>query len=71
VRIESRAEGRVEGQVEVLQATILKIGRQRFPKAASRTQRAKLTALTDVARLERICDRLLTAKSWTDLLATP
>ncbi len=71
VRIESRAEGRAEGKAETLQTIILKIGRQRFQKAATRTQKAKLTALTDVAGLERIGDRLLKAKSWIDLLATP
>jgi hypothetical protein len=68
---EGRAEGRSEGQVESMRATILELGRQRFRKAASRTQRAKLNALGDLAHLERIRNRLLSAASWTDLLATP
>lgn len=75
VRTEARAqglaEGRSEGQAEALRATILELGRQRFRKAATRKQRAKLGALTDLTHLERIRDRLLTAASWTDLLATP
>jgi hypothetical protein len=70
VRTEARSEGRSEGQVEALRVTILELARQRFRRAATRNQRAKLGALTDLAHLERIRDRLLTAASWTDLLAT-
>jgi hypothetical protein len=54
-----------------LRATIFELGRQRFRKPATRNQKAKVDALTDVAHLERIRNRLLTATSWTDLLATP
>jgi hypothetical protein len=70
-RVEGRIEGRFEGQVSSLRATILELGQQRFRKAATRNQKAKVKALTDLAHLERIRDRLLTATSWTDLLATP
>ena len=57
--------------LEGLRDTILHIGRQRFGRAPSRKQKADLDAITDAERLERIRDRLLTASSWADLLATP
>ncbi len=47
------------------------IGRQRFGRAPRRKQRAELDAIADPERLERMRDRLLTASSWADLLATP
>ncbi len=71
VRTLARAEGKTEGQVETLRETVSQLGRQRFGKAASRKQKTQLNAIADVDRLERIRNRILTAASWDDLLATP
>jgi hypothetical protein len=68
---EGRAEGEAKGRATALHEVIVALGRQRFGKAASQKQRAELDALTDLPRLERMRDRLLTATSWSDLLATP
>jgi hypothetical protein len=66
-----RAEAYAEGKAEMLRYSVLSLGRQRFGKAASRKQKTQLRAVTDLAHLERIRDRLLDADSWQDLLATP
>jgi predicted transposase YdaD len=60
-----RQEGRQEGQVCVL----LRQGRRRFgpPTAADE---AALLAITDLDRLDRLTDAVLTAASWHELLAT-
>jgi hypothetical protein len=71
LREKVRTEARAEGRTEALRKMVLRLGRQRFGKAANRKQKAQLGALTDLAHLERIGDRLLTAASWDDLLATP
>jgi hypothetical protein len=70
-RTEARAEGRTEGRTEALREIVLRLGRQRFGKAANRKQKAQLEALTDPAHLQRVSERLLEASSWADLLATP
>jgi hypothetical protein len=67
---EIRAEGREEGREEALRETILQLSRKRFGRAATARQRAQLAAITDLARLERIRDRLLEAPTWANLLAT-
>ncbi len=66
-----RAEAYAEGKREALHYVVLSTGRRRFGKAASRKQKTQLHAITDLAHLERIRDRLLDADSWEDLLATP
>ncbi len=71
VRTEARAEGKAEGAMTMLQTAILRLGRQRFGRAASRKQKTCLEAIADLPRLERIHERLLAAASWADLLATP
>lgn len=68
---ELREEVRSETRAETLREAVLRLGRQRFGKPAGRKQKAQLKAIADVARLERIHDRLLTAPSWDDLLDTP
>jgi hypothetical protein len=68
---ELREKVRAEGRLEALREMVLRLGRQRFRKAAGHKHKAQLQALTDRARLERICDRILSASSWDDLLATP
>jgi hypothetical protein len=70
LREKVRQEAQVEGRTEEARAMILRLGRQRFKKGATRKQKTALEANTDLARLERIIDRLLTAASWDDLLAT-
>ncbi len=71
LREKVRALARAEGRMQALREAILRLGRQRFTKAAGRKQKAQLTAIAEVGHLERIHDRLLTAASWDDLLATP
>jgi hypothetical protein len=67
---ELREEVRAEGEAGALRRAVLRLGRHRFGTAAGRKQKAQLRAVTDVARLERILDRILAATSWADLLAT-
>ncbi len=62
---------RQDVRAEECRDAILVIGRQRFGRAPSRKQRVDLDAIADPERLERMRDRLLTAASWADLLATP
>ena len=59
-------EGRIEAHVSLL----LRLGRKRFgsPDHAAENE---LAAITDLDRLERLADAILTAESWTGLLATP
>jgi hypothetical protein len=71
VRAEVRNEVRAEARVEEARAVLLRLGRQRFGKAPTRKQAGQLEGITDLARLERMIDRLLQAASWGDLLATP
>ncbi len=54
-----------------MRSAVLRLGRQRFGKAASRKYKTQLNAVTDLTRLERIHDKILTASSWDDLLAMP
>jgi hypothetical protein len=70
-REEGLSEGLAKGQRAGLLRTILSLGQQRFGKAASRKQKAQLEGIDDLARLERISDRLLQVTTWADLLATP
>src|SRR5262249_18436612 len=62
-----RAEGRIQGRLEATREAVARLGRKRFSKAPTRKQRAALDGLTDLARLERILDRVLDAASWDDL----
>jgi hypothetical protein len=66
-----RAEGEAAGELQALRATVLNLGRQRFGRPASRKQKARLESLTDPAHLKRICEWLLRAASWADLLPKP
>jgi hypothetical protein len=71
LREEVRAEARAEGAADALRQAVLRQGGQRFGKAAGRKQKGQLRAVSDVAHLERILDRVMAATSWDDLLATP
>jgi hypothetical protein len=67
---ELRDEVRTETEMAALRKAVLRLGRLRFRKAAGRKHKGQLEAITDVAHLERIHDRLLDAASWEDLLTT-
>jgi hypothetical protein len=59
-----------EGHEEHAKAVILRLG-QKKRGPADDSIKARLSAFTDLARLDRIEDRLLDTASWQDLLDTP
>ena len=63
-------EGREEGREEEAKKVILRLAQKRFGPADEAT-RQKLNVIKDIARLDRIEDRLLDATNWQDLLDTP
>jgi hypothetical protein len=65
---EGRAEGRAEGRVDEARELLLELGTGRFGPPDARTQ-ATLSAIGDRARLHALAARLLTASSWSELLA--
>lgn len=69
-RQEGRREGLLEGRVEESQRLLLRQGAKRFGAPDPTTETA-VRALSDLDRLERLADAVLTAGSWQDLLATP
>jgi hypothetical protein len=71
LREQVRTLARSEGEVEGLRKAVSRLGRQRFGKAASRKQKGQLQTITDVAHLERLLDKIMTATSWQELLDTP
>src|SRR5437879_4328397 len=60
-------KGRQEGAVQELHRVLLLQGKKRFGPADAQLT-AALKAITDLARLEQLCVRLLKAKSWQELL---
>jgi hypothetical protein len=58
------------GGIKTLRGVLLRLGRRRFgePDAATATA---LAAITDLDRLERMAEAVLTAADWPELLATP
>ena len=64
------AEGKVEGRLEEARAIILRLGAIRFGKPAKRTL-AKLAAISDLAELEALTDRLIIATDWKELFSPP
>jgi hypothetical protein len=58
-----------EGEVKALRKTLLRQGRIRFGDPTEETE-AAIGALSDVERLERLTERLVTANSWQELLAS-
>jgi hypothetical protein len=58
-----------KGEIKNSHRLLLRLGRQRFGNPDATTE-AALTAITDLDRLERLADAILTAKSWSELLAT-
>ncbi len=61
---EIRAEGRVEGIREM----VYRMGRQKFGKAPLKKHQKALEAITDLAGLEALAERLLDVGSWNELL---
>ncbi|HEX5272925.1 MAG TPA: hypothetical protein VFW33_20650 [Gemmataceae bacterium] len=59
-----------EGHEEHAKAVILRLGQKRLGPADDAVK-ARLNGITDLARLDRIEDRLLEAASWHELLETP
>jgi hypothetical protein len=59
-----------EGEEIRAKKDILRVGQKRLGPADA-TVSARLEAITDLARLDRIIDRLLDATSWQELLDTP
>ena len=61
--------GELRGELKRSHTLLLRQGRQRFgePDAADE---AELKSIRDLERLERLADAILTAKSWSELLAT-
>jgi hypothetical protein len=57
-----------EIRAEVMRATLLRQGRQKFGKAPSRKQQKALESITDLGQLESLAARLLDVDSWTELL---
>jgi predicted transposase YdaD len=63
-------QGREQGALRELKKTLLLMGRQQFP-STPRAAKAAIEAITDLARLEELSVRLLTASSWEELLGLP
>jgi predicted transposase YdaD len=63
-------EGRAEGRIEGWRSIMLRLGSQRFGPPDTAVW-AQLEAIRDVATLDRLGQRLLSAASWDELLATP
>lgn len=62
-------QGREEGRSVEAQNVLLRQGTKKF--GADPTAEPRLRAVADLARLERMADRLFDATTWDDLLATP
>jgi len=58
-----------KGRAQEAQKILLRLGRKKFKKPSPEVE-AALQAITDLERLERMSDRLLTASSWENLLKT-
>jgi predicted transposase YdaD len=65
-----RKEGIEEGVNKTSRAAIVNLGQDLHGKLTA-AARKKLDAITDAGRLERILNRVVKAKGWDDLLATP
>ncbi len=68
---ELREQVRAESKAEEARALVLRQGRKKFGKAPTKKQQQQLAAITDLARLEVLAERLLDVASWADLLAVP
>lgn len=62
-----RREGRDEGRVEEARESVLGLGRKRFGPPSAEVE-AAIQAVSDLARLHELRDRLLDVADWRDLL---
>jgi hypothetical protein len=69
-RKEGEKVGLKKGRVEECQRLLLRQGEARFGPPDAETN-AALQTISDLDRLERLADAVLTAKSWQEFLATP
>jgi hypothetical protein len=60
-----------EGRVDQAHKTLLRQGTKRLGGPAPVAIETELRAITDIDRLDRLSDAMLTAKTWAELLATP
>jgi len=67
---EGRAEGLADGERREARKIVLRQGRLLFG-APTAADEAALQAITDLERLERISEHVLSAAGWQDLLAVP
>ena len=58
-----------EGAIAISHRMLLRLARKQFGTPDSATEDA-LKSIRDLDRLERLADAILTAKSWSELLAT-
>jgi len=61
-------EIRAESRAEEARTLVLRQGRQKFGKSPTKKQQKALEAITNLARLETLAERLLTVDSWAELL---
>lgn len=66
-KAEGVAQGLAQGQLLSLRATVRRIGAKRFGEPPTEVV-AALDGIADLARLERLTDRVLDATGWDDLL---
>lgn len=64
---EGLAKGRTEGLLEEARAILLQLGVRKF-QTTDDEARLHIEALTDLARLEQLTYRVLTANNWSELL---
>jgi predicted transposase YdaD len=65
------ALGRTEGALDEARKILLRLGQHRFGGAAPARARRALEAITDLARLEELTDRVLQVSTWEALLELP
>lgn len=68
-KVEGKLEGKLEGRAEQMQKIIQRWGTKRLGVVDAGIV-SQLNAISDIDRLERMWDRLESASSWADLLAT-
>jgi hypothetical protein len=64
---EMRREGKAEGKIETLREVLLRVGCKRFGEADAAILQL-LPTITDIDRLIRMCDAILEAQSWSELV---
>ena len=54
--------------MQATRSVILRQGRQKFGKAPTRKQQKSVDAISDLAQLEALAERLILVDSWAELL---